>query len=197
MHGRKNIKLHYTELVAGEWITMEQWWNDTDRGKPKYCAGEKKFSERLRLQPIKHLLTCNRTRVSVVNGKFLSINMVTAIFFLFLLPDCVHCKFVCPLFDKCPRLILVCEFTHTKYFHKYYNSVEIIFFSVNERSDNKFFSFASAGTPNSCSGNVKKKNFHSWIKQGQSKISFVIKIDLNRPANNELRAICNLCDQQH
>ena len=26
---------HYTVWVVGEWIGMEQWWNDTDRGKPK------------------------------------------------------------------------------------------------------------------------------------------------------------------
>ena len=24
---------HYTVWVVDEWISMEQWWNDTDRGK--------------------------------------------------------------------------------------------------------------------------------------------------------------------
>jgi hypothetical protein len=23
---------HYTALVVGEWMGMERWWNDTDRG---------------------------------------------------------------------------------------------------------------------------------------------------------------------
>ena len=27
---------HYTVWVVDEWISMEQWWNDTDRGKLKY-----------------------------------------------------------------------------------------------------------------------------------------------------------------
>ena len=26
---------HYTALVVDEWMSMEQWWNDTDRGKLK------------------------------------------------------------------------------------------------------------------------------------------------------------------
>ena len=30
--GRKN----YTVWVVDEWMSMEQWWNDTDRGKLKY-----------------------------------------------------------------------------------------------------------------------------------------------------------------
>ena len=27
---------HYTASVVDEWMSMEQWWNDTDRGKLKY-----------------------------------------------------------------------------------------------------------------------------------------------------------------
>ena len=27
---------HYTAWVVDEWMSMEQWWNDTDRGKLKY-----------------------------------------------------------------------------------------------------------------------------------------------------------------
>jgi hypothetical protein len=27
---------HYTVCVVDEWMSMEQWWNDTDRGKLKY-----------------------------------------------------------------------------------------------------------------------------------------------------------------
>jgi hypothetical protein len=27
---------HYTACVVDEWMSMEQWWNDTDRGKLKY-----------------------------------------------------------------------------------------------------------------------------------------------------------------
>jgi hypothetical protein len=27
---------HYTASVVDEWMSMEQWWNDTDRGKVKY-----------------------------------------------------------------------------------------------------------------------------------------------------------------
>ena len=27
---------HYTEWVVDEWMSMEQWWDDTDRGKLKY-----------------------------------------------------------------------------------------------------------------------------------------------------------------
>ena len=26
----------YTARVVDEWMSMEQWWNDTDRVKPKY-----------------------------------------------------------------------------------------------------------------------------------------------------------------
>ena len=29
---------HYTVWVVDGWMSMEQWWNDTDRGKPRYCA---------------------------------------------------------------------------------------------------------------------------------------------------------------
>jgi len=25
---------YYTEWVVDGWMSMEQWWNDTDRGKP-------------------------------------------------------------------------------------------------------------------------------------------------------------------
>ena len=28
---------HYTAWVVDGWMSMEQWWNDTDRGKLKYC----------------------------------------------------------------------------------------------------------------------------------------------------------------
>jgi len=27
---------HYTAWLVDEWMSMEQWWNDTDRGKLKY-----------------------------------------------------------------------------------------------------------------------------------------------------------------
>jgi hypothetical protein len=27
---------HYTASVVDEWMSMEQWWNDTDRAKLKY-----------------------------------------------------------------------------------------------------------------------------------------------------------------
>jgi len=27
---------HYTAWVVDGWMSMEQWWNDTDRGKLKY-----------------------------------------------------------------------------------------------------------------------------------------------------------------
>jgi len=27
---------HYTVWAVDEWMSMEQWWNDTDRGKLKY-----------------------------------------------------------------------------------------------------------------------------------------------------------------
>jgi len=27
---------HYTAWVVDEWVSMEQWWNDTHRGNPKY-----------------------------------------------------------------------------------------------------------------------------------------------------------------
>jgi len=30
---------HYTGWVVDEWMSMEQWWNDTDRGKQKYWEG--------------------------------------------------------------------------------------------------------------------------------------------------------------
>ena len=30
-------EIHYTVLVVGGWMCMEQWWNDTDRGKLKCC----------------------------------------------------------------------------------------------------------------------------------------------------------------
>ena len=29
-------KKHYTVWVVGGWVRMEQWWNDTDRGKLKH-----------------------------------------------------------------------------------------------------------------------------------------------------------------
>ena len=34
---------HYTARVGDGWISMEQWWNDTDRGKLKYW--EKNLSQ--------------------------------------------------------------------------------------------------------------------------------------------------------
>ena len=27
---------HYTAWVVDGWMSMEQWWNDTDSGKPRY-----------------------------------------------------------------------------------------------------------------------------------------------------------------
>jgi len=30
---------HYTALVVDEWMSMEHWWNDTDRGN--WSAGRK------------------------------------------------------------------------------------------------------------------------------------------------------------
>jgi hypothetical protein len=27
---------HYTASVVDDWMSMEHWWNDTDRGKLKY-----------------------------------------------------------------------------------------------------------------------------------------------------------------
>jgi hypothetical protein len=27
---------HYTAYVVDEWMSMEHWWNDSDRGKLKY-----------------------------------------------------------------------------------------------------------------------------------------------------------------
>jgi hypothetical protein len=44
--GRK----HYTAWVVDEWMSMEQWWNDTDRGKPK-CR-EKNIVQRRWLFPV-------------------------------------------------------------------------------------------------------------------------------------------------
>ena len=35
---------HYTAWVVDEWMSMEQWWNDTDRGKLKYW--EKNITQR-------------------------------------------------------------------------------------------------------------------------------------------------------
>ena len=35
---------YYTAWVVDEWMSMEQWWNDTDRGKLKYW--EKKIIQR-------------------------------------------------------------------------------------------------------------------------------------------------------
>jgi len=32
---------HYTALVVDEWMSMENWWNDTDRGK--WSTGEKHY----------------------------------------------------------------------------------------------------------------------------------------------------------
>jgi len=29
---------HYTAWVVDEWMSMEQWWNDTDKGKLKYSG---------------------------------------------------------------------------------------------------------------------------------------------------------------
>ena len=34
---------HYTAWVVDEWMSMEQWWNDTDRAKLQYL--KKKMSQ--------------------------------------------------------------------------------------------------------------------------------------------------------
>jgi hypothetical protein len=36
---------HYTACVVDEWMSMEQWWNDTDRGKLKFL--ERKIIQRV------------------------------------------------------------------------------------------------------------------------------------------------------
>jgi hypothetical protein len=28
---------HYTAWVVDGWMSMEQWWNDTDSERPMYC----------------------------------------------------------------------------------------------------------------------------------------------------------------
>jgi len=30
------VEKYYTVWVVDDWMSMEQWWNDTDRGKLKY-----------------------------------------------------------------------------------------------------------------------------------------------------------------
>ena len=63
---------HYTVWVVDGWMSMEQWWNDTDRGKLKYW--EKDLSVAVLLYPpqISRDLTWDRTRVSALRGRRLT-----------------------------------------------------------------------------------------------------------------------------
>jgi len=51
--GEKN----YTPWVVDEWMSMEQWWNDTERGKLK--SSEKKFPLLFGPTDITHGMTCD------------------------------------------------------------------------------------------------------------------------------------------
>ena len=58
---------HYTAWVVDGWVSMEQWWNDTDRGKLKYWE-KKKFvyhlqhrdSSGIEPSPLRYIVTFGR-----------------------------------------------------------------------------------------------------------------------------------------
>jgi len=47
--------LPVAKFMTYEWISMDHWWNDTDRGIPKSCIRRKYY-------PSAHLFTTNHTR---------------------------------------------------------------------------------------------------------------------------------------
>jgi len=79
---------HYTAWVVDEWMSMEQWWNDTDRRKRKYW--EKNLSVAVLLFPlqISRDLTWTRTRVFALRCRRLTAN---ARLFLNMFQPCSLC----------------------------------------------------------------------------------------------------------
>jgi hypothetical protein len=52
--------------------SMEHWWNDTDRGKPKYVLGENLVTVPLCPPQISHGYAQDRTRVSAATVRRLT-----------------------------------------------------------------------------------------------------------------------------
>jgi len=61
------VEKHYTVWVADEWMSMEQWWNDTARGKPRYWD-----RNLFQCYFISYELTRNRSRSSAVRHRRLT-----------------------------------------------------------------------------------------------------------------------------
>ena len=61
---------HYTAWVVDEWMSMEQWWNATDRGKQ--VLGENSAIVALRPPQMSHGLSCYQTQLHVLNSRWLN-----------------------------------------------------------------------------------------------------------------------------
>jgi len=62
---------HYTAWVVDEWMSMEQWWYDTDRGKLKYWKKKACRSATLSISNPKRT-DLHRNRVSAVRDRRLN-----------------------------------------------------------------------------------------------------------------------------
>jgi len=63
---------HYTAWVVDEWMSMEQWWKDTDRGKLKFWEKDLSVSVLLCPPQISRDLSWNRTRFTALRGRRLT-----------------------------------------------------------------------------------------------------------------------------
>ena len=63
--------------VVDEWISMEHWWNNTDRGKLRYSEEKKLFPVLLCSPEIPHRLVCVWTWASELRGQWLIVRVRT------------------------------------------------------------------------------------------------------------------------
>ena len=70
------VEKHYTAWVVDGWMSMEQWWNDTDRGKTE-VLGQKPVPVPLSRPQISNGLTWNQARDSAVRRRRVTARAMT------------------------------------------------------------------------------------------------------------------------
>jgi len=65
------VNYYYISVLWNEWMIMERWWKDTERGKLKY-SGKRPLSRQLQPQQIRQGVTCDRSQASAAKAQRLT-----------------------------------------------------------------------------------------------------------------------------